>query len=215
MVYLIQSSDGWRRTNRRYIPKGKVVVPMPDEAPPEATTPPSTPLNQSRAPGSGLGTILAAVALVLAIVALALNFVIPGPTGPTGPSFTPATVLQSGQTETGLFAAWGGNGSISYSDTINFRIPLVADLPADNATFIANGSAYTTNCPGPGRALPNQLCIYEVQDSNRLAPGFFDYTPIFNPLYAGHNVSRWGFGVVFLPTASTSHSEGTWSVAGP
>ena len=39
----------------------------------------------SSTPKSGMGTALAAAAIALAVVAIAVNFVIPGPAGPTGP----------------------------------------------------------------------------------------------------------------------------------
>jgi hypothetical protein len=45
--------------------------------------PPATPV---AAGGRGLGTTLGAAALVLAVVALAMNFVIAGPAGPAGPA---------------------------------------------------------------------------------------------------------------------------------
>lgn len=183
---------------------------------PETQTPPSIPRTPAGGAKAGLGTILGSVALVVAVAALALHFVVPGPTGPTGASYTTNSVLQSGQTETGLFSAMGGNATGYFGDTINFRIPLSVDLPSSNATYITYGGTYTVSCPGPDHALPGHLCVYEENELNRLAPGSLFYAgPILNPWYGGTNVSRWGFAVYYIGTASASFAYGTWTVAAP
>jgi hypothetical protein len=183
---------------------------------PETQTPTSTAVAHGGGAKTGLGTILGAVALVLAVVALAMNFALPGPAGATGPGYTSSSVLHSGQSETGLFSAWGGNGTGWFGDTISFRIPLSADLPSANASFLVVGGGYSSNCTGPGHALPGHLCVYEQAAFDRLAPGsLFYFGPLINPYDGSSNVSQWGFGLYFVGTAEASYSYGTWTVAAP
>ncbi len=158
-----------------------------------------------------LGAILGLVALGIAVVALVLNLAVPGPAGATGASYTVGTVLEHGQNETGVYSAFGGNGSLYLGDNIEFRIPLTSDLPSQNTTFIAAGGAYTTSCPGPGQALPGQLCVYETLDSGLFSPT----GQIMDPSSYAPGASRWGFAVTFYAAASGSFSYGTWTVAAP
>jgi hypothetical protein len=158
------------------------------------------------------GLILAAIALGIAVAGLALTFVLPGPAGPTGASYTVGAVLHHGQSETGVYSAYGGNASGVFGDTINFRIPLGSNLSSSNTTFLATGSVYAGNCPGPGQALAGQLCVYETAHQGRSVE---DPSSIFNPYDGGYDVAPWGFGVDFLATASGSMSYGTWTVAAP
>ena len=120
--------------------------------------------------------------------------------GSSGANYTINSTLRPGQTEIGLYSAWGG-GSGSYFDTlVNFRLPLRSDLPQVNASFIANSTSDTTNCPGPGHALPGQLCVYEYTNGSR------NYLGIFNPLNGKYGVSEWGFSIYFDATAVTAWS---------
>jgi hypothetical protein len=158
----------------------------------------------------GLGTTLAAVALALAVIALALNFVVPGPAGSAGSSYTTATVLQPGQNESGGYSAWGGGTDAYIGTQVNYRIPLSTSLPAANVTFIAYGASATTNCTGPGQALPGHLCVYEIGNGSTI------FGEIYNPA-AGNDVSvpPTGFGIYFVSTYTSSWSYGTWTVSAP
>jgi hypothetical protein len=168
--------------------------------------------------GSKLGTTLGAIALVIAIVALAVSFVVPGPTGstgaigsrgPSGGNFTVNTTLLPGQNESGEYSAWGGGIGSYLASTVNYRVPLGADLPAGNVTFIAEGGSYTTGCPGPGYAHTGQLCVYEAQDGGRSG------SRIFNPTTGLNGASQWGFSIWFTATAASSWSYGSWTVGAP
>jgi hypothetical protein len=146
--------------------------------------------------------------VVIAIVALVLSVALPGP---SGASFNPATTLQHGQRESGVYSAWGANLSGYMGAAVNFRIPLAHDLAADNWTFVAEGDSFTTTCPGPGQSSPGQLCVYEEGSGGNSFEG------IYNPAYSGGpgNVSKMGFGIYFLTTASAAWSYGSWTVEAP
>ncbi len=194
---------------------------------------------QPSAPASkGLGTILSIVAVVLSIVALVVSFAIPGPTGPagatgatgatganggtgangaTGPrgpagvNYTVNTTLRPGENETGVYSVWGGGAGSYMGTSVSFRIPLSANLPSANVTFIAVGGTVTAACPGPGWAAPGHLCVYEMGQGGRT------FSQIYNPYHLGGGVgaSQWGFGIYFSVTAATAWSYGTWTVGAP
>ena len=168
--------------------------------------------------------ILSAVAVILAAGALVASLAIPGPLGPQGATgatgatgsqgpagtdYTINTTLQSGQNETGLYSAWGGGASSYFASNVNFRIPLAADLPAAKVAFIAQGSPYTVDCPGPGQARAGFLCVYELTFGLRTFGG------LFNPTTGLDGASRYGFSIYFTATAGSSWSYGQWTVAAP
>ncbi len=131
-----------------------------------------------------------------------------GPQGPAGVNFTVGTTLPSGELESGVYAAWGSG--TYFGDTVNFRIPLAADILGSNVQFIARGSAPTPQCPGIGQAQAGYLCVYELQDGNRVVGGIFD------PSAGSTGASRWGFGVFFTAIgAGGAWSYGTWAVRAP
>ena len=145
---------------------------------------------------------------MIAIVALVLSLALPGPAGASG---SVATTLSHGQSESGVYSAWGSNSSAYLGTAVDFRIPLAHDLPGTNTTFIAVGDSYTTNCPGIGRALPGQLCVYEE------GSGGSTFETIYNPSYLDGpaNVSRMGFGIYWLTSESSAWSYGSWTVEAP
>ncbi len=132
-----------------------------------------------------------------------------GAPGLPGANYTINTTLEHGQTESGAYSAWGGGSGTYFASLVNFRIPLEADLPSGNTTFIPAGGAYTTNCAGPGEALPGQLCIYQVYNSSS------SFLGIINPVSALYGASSLGFSVFFEATATQSWSYGSWTVAAP
>jgi hypothetical protein len=151
-----------------------------------------------------------------------------GPTGPTGPkgdtgatgaagakgdtgaSFTLATTLPSGQTETGGWAVGGGTSDY-LSDSINFRIPLAAPITGANAHYLAVGAPTTAACPGPGQAASGQLCIYGFENGG---------TKTFSSVYnneGGSNAGagKNGFFIYFSGTSNLAYESGTWAVTAP
>jgi hypothetical protein len=129
-----------------------------------------------------------------------------GAQGPKGADFTVATTLQSGQLETGVYAAWGGGTGPYFSDTINFRVPLPGPLAAANRQFIAQGGAVTAQCAGPGQAQAGFLCVYERVQGSRT------FNSIFKPSDGLNGVDATGFSIYFNSTAALSFSYGVWAV---
>ncbi len=146
---------------------------------------------------------------MIALAALALNFVVPGPTGAAGASYSVRSTLPLGENESGVYAAWGGTDEADLGPTVEFPIPLSEALPATNVTFISAGESYNATCPGPGSATTGQLCVHEVADGDR------DYETIFSPATAYAGASQYGFSIWFVATGSDSYSYGTWTVSAP
>lgn len=69
----------------------------------------------------------------------------------------PGSVLASGDTVTGVFAASGPGGIASAA--INFVPKLPAPVFSDHAEVLATG-ATSVNCPAPRRAVPGYFCVY-------------------------------------------------------
>ena len=144
-----------------------------------------------------------------------------GPTGPigaTGVAGTPApTVLQSGQTETGL---WGGGfkpaaGGDVWRPYAAFRIPLPADLDGSHVVYVVGSSA--TNCPGIGQAAPGYLCVYQQRfqgSVNEPASNSIENpdTPI-----GGVGAGAYGFTVFLVASAGGVQVDisGIYSVTAP
>ena len=178
--------------------------------------------------------LLSTVAVVLAVIAVAVSFAIPGPTGPAGASgatgatgstgatgatgprgaagmnYSVNATLPSGENESGVYAALGSGTGVYYGEGVTFRIPLNASLPDTNYSFIAEGGSYTANCPGPGQAAPGFLCVYERYYNTRT------FGDIADPTTAASGVNALGFLIWFTSTAAgNSWSYGTYTVAAP
>ena len=133
-----------------------------------------------------------------------------GATGPKGADYTVATTLQSGQTETGVYAAWGQASAAGgyLADAVSFRIPLAADLPAANQHFVTGASA--PNCPGIGQAAAGHLCLY------RVAFGNTTWVNTFDPTTGGNGISKVGFNAYFtFAAAGAGWNYGEWAVTAP
>ena len=89
-----------------------------------------------------------------------------GPQGSPGANYTIQTTLQSGQTETGVYAVLGEVGSQYFGGAFDYRVPLAAPLDLFHVVFNANGGT-SAHCPGPGSAVAGDLCVYEAEGSNR------------------------------------------------
>jgi hypothetical protein len=131
-----------------------------------------------------------------------------GAKGDKGADFTIATTLQPGQTEVGVYSAWGQDATGEISDTVNFRVPLPADLPTGHQVFVPQGTTSATHCPGIGHANSGYLCIYEDDHVGATEVGAFD------PSNGHDDISKLGFGVNFVfATASGGWSYGSWAVS--
>jgi hypothetical protein len=130
----------------------------------------------------------------------------PGAKGENGSNFTPGTTLKSGETISGSWAVAGGTGDWLAS-TVQFRIPL-ATAPTETE-LIEKGSAYTSKCPGPGKAAKGLLCVYETEVST----ASFDTT--YNNDEGGAAISGGGrtdFIIFYKGSGSESYAAGEWAV---
>lgn len=144
-----------------------------------------------------------------------------GPTGDAGTQGPPApapTVLEPGQTETGV---WGTGYEIQegrnrYRLTASFPIPLAAGLPGGSVGYIPKGSAPTTACPGVGRAAPGFLCLYEAFSENLQTPSqaaVFDPEKLEAP---SQSTGRSGFAIELSAKGEDpSAVTGTFAVTAP
>jgi hypothetical protein len=133
-----------------------------------------------------------------------------GDTGAKGADFTALTTLQSGQSLTGNYAAWGVGGGYT-SDTIQFRIPLAAPIPAANTIFVPNAGVPPAHCTGPGHADPGYLCVYEQSAAAAAEQGI--YHSEGSPTYGAGPDGAY----IYFSTSGTSgaFSYGEWDVTAP
>jgi hypothetical protein len=133
-----------------------------------------------------------------------------GDTGAKGADFTALTTLQSGQTLTGNYAAWGVGGGYT-SDTIQFRIPLAAPIAAANTIFVPNAGVPPAHCTGPGHADPGYLCVYEQSGSAAAEQGI--YHSEGSPTYGAGPDGAY----IYFSTSGTggAFSYGEWDVTAP
>lgn len=139
-----------------------------------------------------------------------------GTNGTSGRDFTVETTLQPGQTEKGVYSAYGGGPAGSaMSDSISFRVPLSADISGGNVHWDAQGGgvADPTNCPGTSaapQAAAGHLCLYETSFINRT------FAPVLDPAANAEGAGQLGFSVAFsIPTNGASWSYGSWAVTAP
>jgi hypothetical protein len=74
----------------------------------------------------------------------------------TASTTTGIGTLPSGKSESGFFATAGAGEYIA--DSVTFQQPLAASIPAGNVEWLREGVT-SSNCPAPGRAAPNHLCL--------------------------------------------------------
>lgn len=125
-------------------------------------TPPPTPAAAPMPPaaaagGRGLGTALGAIALVLALVALALNFVIPGPQGPAGADG------QDGQDgQDGLTGAAGPQGPQGPAGPGTLLFSANATGSTVIGPFCTNYANITVTVPGPGVLVVTASTLWSI-----------------------------------------------------
>ena len=122
------------------------------------------------------------------------------------------STLPSGRTESGVYAAWAraSAGAGFMSDSVNFPVPLGADLPAGNVVFVFAPATSDTHCSGLGHADAGYLCVYETHASNR------GLDSELNPVSGDGGASKYGFSVEFIwPSDGEAWSYGSWTVTAP
>jgi hypothetical protein len=136
-----------------------------------------------------------------------------GPKGDPGANFTADTTLASGKSESGQFTAWGIGGGYLGS-TVNFRIPLGADISAAHTVFVPyTAVSLPTGCTARGQASPGYLCIYEA---NAGATTFQEVYSVESGSVANGTSGRDGFQMYWTTTGTTgAWSYGQWVVTEP
>ncbi|MGD0198044.1 MAG: hypothetical protein ABSC56_09095 [Solirubrobacteraceae bacterium] len=128
-----------------------------------------------------------------------------GATGSAGSNLTAETVLPSGQSESGVFAANGSLTSDSMAVAIDYTQPLASAITAGN---IVETASTTTDCPGQGHAARGYLCIYDLESSAAAwdgTIGSYGSLPSPDP----------GALVYFDASGNDAYVFGTWTVTAP
>ena len=119
------------------------------------------------------------------------------------------SVLPSGQTLRGDYAAWGSSNGY-FGDTVQFRMRIPSDVDSADVSWMSSVAAPTAECPGPGRAAAGHLCVYEVGGGSRSAG------VVIAPEDGGRGASTFGFSVKFLASGGgAGFSYGTWAYRAP
>jgi hypothetical protein len=127
----------------------------------------------------------------------------------TASTTTGISPLPSGHSESGFYAAGGGESSGGYiAQGITFQQPLAAPIPEGNVEWLEEEET-SSSCPGPGKAAPNHLCLYDNEESSVQLCCIYDFA--FNDPAADKN----GFIVYWEPTGSGSYVSGEWTVTAP
>jgi hypothetical protein len=130
-------------------------------------------------------------------------------------SYYAGSVLPSGKSESGVFAAGSGseetpnpgNGWIGYA--INYPHPLAKPIP-DVHVIDVDGTGPVTHCPGPGHAQRGYLCLYG-QIRNAVGTAVFwsnDTSLKYTKPYVGI-LAYW------KPTDVDAYVGGEWTVTAP
>jgi hypothetical protein len=127
----------------------------------------------------------------------------------TASTTTGISPLPSGHSQSGFYAAGGGESTGGYiAQGITFQQPLAAAIPAGNVEWLREGDT-SPSCPGPGKAAPNHLCLYDNEEYEVQLCCIYDFA--FNEPAADKN----GFIVYWEPTGSGSYVSGEWTVTAP
>jgi hypothetical protein len=120
----------------------------------------------------------------------------PGPAGPAGPAgqdLTSQTPLQSGQSESGVYAASGFSGGSGSSGTDALWIAITFIQPVSESaplTVVWNPSGtLKPHCHGAGEADPGYLCLYDDADTSTVSPPVDGYTSRVHSTIVGEMVS--------------------------
>lgn len=122
------------------------------------------------------------------------------------------SVLQSGRTITGTYAAGGGdaNATSVLQTAITFLPRLAAPIPHANVHVVALAGA-PPECPAPGQAAAGHLCIYETVKNN--ATFAFEIKLLQNLGASGTDTI--GAALRWNSTGSASNVAGSWAVTAP
>jgi hypothetical protein len=120
------------------------------------------------------------------------------------------TLLQSGHSESGTFAA-GGSATDGYVGVaITYPRPLKAAIPASHVIEVLGGTA--AHCPGLGHAAPGYLCLYNRVENDTASPPADIYSDDSNDLQTSPSV---GVLVYWVPNGSSPYVGGEYTVTAP
>lgn len=132
---------------------------------------------------------------------------------PKASSADKLTPLPAGQLMHGVFGAGASNDTNSedgyLSAAITYARPLASPIPNENIQDI-QGSAYTAECPGPGKAAAGYLCVYnKIYSSVQVGYGYSDYRYL--------QVDGKSIGVVLYWNINNGdpYVGGSWTVRAP
>jgi hypothetical protein len=120
--------------------------------------------------------------------------------------------LPSGQSESGDFGLRTANSNTgtTMDQSVSFPIALAARIPGDKVVYTNNPSA--THCPGPGKADPGYLCIYESSSAGLSATADVQS---FEDQLALLGSGRFGFDLQWSVMTANAFAVGTWTVTAP
>ncbi len=123
--------------------------------------------------------------------------------------------LPSGHSESGVFAAAGGdNPSSDYAvAAITFPVPLAAPLDSSHTIDVPQGTK-VANCQGPGQAAPGYFCLYEGENNEAAFSGFIVPGGGTTPSLSG-GAAATGTVVYYAVAASGNYVDGQWTVTAP
>jgi len=114
--------------------------------------------------------------------------------------------LESGRTESGVFGM-RANGEGQLAQTIQFRIPLLAEIAKAQVEFVGAGTS-GANCKEPGQANKGFLCVYAAVETEAGEPKAFDPALTARPEGAG----KLGFTLEILGSGTHPAYEGSYTV---
>ncbi|HXV04842.1 MAG TPA: hypothetical protein VFP23_02930, partial [Solirubrobacterales bacterium] len=117
---------------------------------------------------------------------------------------TPGSTLASGDSETGVFTAAAPSGEFGMI-TINFT-PKLSAAPAN---FENVGASTSAHCPGPRKAEPGYLCIYEAWNYHMAFEGTLD------PYSSGTSLSPEGVVLFYRSNLTEGNVRGSWAYKAP
>jgi hypothetical protein len=127
-----------------------------------------------------------------------------------GQYVTPQSVLQSGQTETGVFGAGDGSTTGFLVAAINFIPKAPAAIDLGHAIYVPEASGSASHCPGISEADPGYLCAYGS------AENFVSFVGFYRPDSTGEQGATTDGTTIYLsPASAEAYVRGMWAYTAP
>lgn len=129
-----------------------------------------------------------------------------GTNGTNGRDLTSHTPLPSGQSESGFYAAAGGDSTTGYAaQGISFSQPLSASIAENHVIYNTTGVT-SPHCSGFGHADPGYVCLYEFEG------GGLEFLVTRDFVKTQNAADVYGFALFFTVKAASSFVGGSWTV---